>query len=205
LRTAGKIEWKGGGSSLLRLNTVLRSHGIGEHFSRSSTGFYYRFPANRSRLNSFFRFTRISFTADRNSDNLQKINDRFTGNAGISLNLQKIGINSPLGVNFSGSIRFLSAVEEIPSPYPVPNSLWALNSAGIGCEFVWSPYKFQFRSKIGYTNEIKNEEENKEIWDFSISSAVRFKHGRLSLKAASSDFSEKWNITASWRLEISKK
>jgi hypothetical protein len=205
LRTAGKIEWKGTGSSLLRLNTVLRSHGIGEDFSRSSTGFYYRFPANKSRLDNFFRFTRVSFTADRNADNLQKISDRFTGNAGISLNLKNIGINSPLGVNFSGSIRYLSAAEEIPSPYPVPNSLWALNSAGIGCEFIWSPYKFQFRSKIGFTNEVKNEAENVEKWDFSISSAIRFRHGRLSLKAASSDFPEKWNITASWRMEINKK
>jgi hypothetical protein len=204
-RTAGKIEWKGGGSSLLRLNTVLRSQGIGEDFNRSSSGFYYRFPSNRSRLNNFFRFTRISFTGDRNADNLQKISDKFTGNAGISLNLQKIGIKSPLGVNFSGSIRLLSAAEEIPSPYPAPNNPWTFDSAGINCEFIWSPHKFQFRSKIGYTNEAKNEDENKEKWDFSISSAIRFRHGRLSLKAASPDFPERWNWTASWRMEITKK
>ena len=203
-RAAGKIEWKGSGSSLLRLNTVLRSHGIGEDFSRSSTGFYYRFPANKSRLNNFFRFTRVSFTADRNADNLQKINDRFTANAGISLNLKYIGIKSPLGVNFSGSIRYLSSAEEIPSPYPLPKNLREFDSAAANYEFVWSPHKFQFRSKIGYTNTAKKEAENEEKWDFSISSALRFKHGRLSLKAASADFPEKWNITASWRLEYSK-
>jgi hypothetical protein len=205
LRTAGKIEWKGSGSSLLRLNTVLRSHGIGEYFSRSSTGFYFRFPANKNRLNNFFRFTRISFTADRNSDNLQKISDRFTGNAGISLNLKSIGIKSPLGVNFSGSIKFLSAAEEPPSPYPILKNPRELDSAGVNCEFIWSPHKFQFKSKIGYTNEVKKEEENEEKWDFSISSAIRFKHGRLSLKAASPDFPKKWNITASWRQEFNKK
>jgi hypothetical protein len=205
LRTAGKIEWKGVGSSLLRLNTAVRSMGDKEYFSRGSAGFYYRFPANKSRLNNFFRFTRISFTADRNSDNLQKITDRYSGNAGISLNLKSIGIKSPLGVNFSGSIRFLTEAENPPSPYPVPKNPRDFNSTGINCEFIWSPDKYQFRTRIGYTNEVKKKGENEEKWDFSISSAVRFKYGRLSLKASTADFPEKWNITAGWRMELNKK
>jgi hypothetical protein len=201
-RGAGKIEWKGRRTSLLRLNTVLRSQGIGEYFYRSSTGFYYRFPAKKRFDDSVFRFTRISFTADRNSEKLQKISDKFTGHLGISLNLQKLKIKSPLGVNFSGSIAALTAAESIPSPYPVPENSWNYNSAGINCEFVWSPLFLQFKSRLGYTNEVEKEAENEEKWDFSVSSTARFKNGRLSLKAASPDFPEKWNFTISWRLEI---
>jgi hypothetical protein len=108
-------------------------------------------------------------------------------------------------VNFSGSIRFLTATDDVPSPFPFAENGWNYDSSGISCEFTWSPNKFQFKSKIGYTNEVKNEDENKEKWDFSISSALRFKYGRLSLKAASADFPQKWSMTASWRMEINKK
>jgi len=200
-RSAGKIEWKGKRTSLFRVNTVLRGQGIGEYFNRSSSGFYYRFPARKRLDDSVFRFTRISFTADRNAVNLQKINDKFTGHIGISLNLQKLRIKSPFGVNFSGSITTLTAEENSPFPYPVPNDSWNFNSAGINFEFIWSPLFLQFKTGLGYTNEVKKEAENEEKWDFSVSSAARFKNGRLSLKAASPDFPEKWNFTVSWRLE----
>jgi len=201
-RAAGKIEWKGSRASLLRVNTVLRSQGVGEYFNRSSTGFYYRFPAKKRLDENIIRFTRISFTADRNAENLKKISDKFTGYIGISLNLQKLKIKTPLGLNFSGSIIALTAMESAPSPYPIPESSWNYDSAGINCELVWSPPFLQFKSRLGYTNEAKKEGENEEKWDFSVSSTARFKNGRLSLKAATPDFPEKWNFTVSWRLEL---
>jgi len=201
-RAAGKIEWRGKRSSLLRLNTVLRGQGIGGQFDRSSTGFYYRFPAKKRLDDSIIRFTRMSFTADRNAENLQKISNKFTGHIGISLNLQKLKIKSPLGINFSGSIIALTDEENAPSPYPVPKSSWNYNSAGMNCEFIWSPLFLQFKSNLGYANEVKKEAENEEKWDFSVSSTARFKNGRISLKAASPDFPEKWNFSVSWRLEL---
>lgn len=209
-RTAAKIEWKGERNALLRFNTVLRGSGIGEAFNRSSTGFYYRFPATRKRDEvKLIRFTRISINADRNAENTKKINDSISGYIGFSVNLQKMGIGaagvvSPIGVNISGSIKGLTSSETVPLPYPFtkeifsPDKAWNLNTTGISCEFTWSPLKFQFKSKVGYTNNIKTD----EIWDISLSTAYRFKHGRLSFKAASPVFPEKWNCTISWRAEI---
>jgi hypothetical protein len=200
-RSAAKIELKGGRSSLLRFNTVLRSPGFGESFNRSSTGFYYRFPANRNRNDiDLIRLTRVSLTADRNADNLLKINDRLSGYIGLSFNLRKIGINTPLGFNISGSVRGLTTSENFLSPYPIPEEPWRFDTAGINWELTASPSIFQFKTKLGYTNTIKNDESN-EKWDFSVSTAVRFKQGRLSFKVVSTEFPEKWSCNMSWRLE----
>jgi hypothetical protein len=99
-RSAAKIEWKGAYSSLIRLNTVLRSSGFGEEFNRSSSGFYWRFPSSAAiRKNNAVYLTRISLSADRNAVNPLKINDNFSGSLGITLNLPKIGIRTPLNIN----------------------------------------------------------------------------------------------------------
>ena len=194
-RTAAKIELKGSYNSLFRINTVLRSPGINEDFNRSSTGIYYRFPSRSS--GSFpVRLTRVSLTADRNAVNPKKISDGLSGYIGFSINLQKIGIKSPLGINISGSIKGLSSSETSPSPYPVSEQ-WDFDTSAISCEFVWSPSIYQFRSKTGYSNNSKNNEK----WDFSFSAAARFKYGRLSLRAVSPDFPEKWRFSVSWRME----
>lgn len=197
-RGAAKIEWRGKGASLMRLNSVLRGPGLGEKFNRSSSGFYYRFPASRSRDNlNFIRFTRISFSADRNAVNPEKINDRYSGYMGFSVNLREIKISTPLGINLFGSIRGLTSSDNSISFYPVPNEAWNFDSSKIDCEFIWSPLKLQFKSKIGYLNNADKDDK----WEFSFSSAARFKYGRLSAKVFSSDFPEKWSCTVSWRLE----
>jgi hypothetical protein len=201
-RSAAKIEWKGRYSSLIKLNTVLRGPGINEDFNRSSSGFYWRFPSSAAIRNNTIRLTRISLSADRNASNPLKINDSFSGNFGISLNMRKIGIKNPLGINFSGSIKGLSAAAgDRLSPFPVADNEWSWESSNINCEFIHSIGVFQFRSKAGYT--FFPEKDDK--WDFSVSTAIRFKHGRLSFKAASPDFPEKWNWTVSWRMELQRK
>jgi hypothetical protein len=202
-RNAAKIEWKGKRNSLLRFNTMIRSPELGENFSRSSSGFYYRTPSKKKGDIDFFpvRLTRISFSADRNADNLQKIDDRFSGNLGLSLNLGNFFLNTPIGINISGSIRGLSESTSRISPYPIPDESWILDNIGVNCEFIWSPSKFQLKSKTGFTYNVKN---NENLWDFSFSTAVRFKKGRLSIKTAAPNFPEKWNLTISWRLEAGK-
>lgn len=199
-RTAVKIEWKGSYNSLLRFNTILRAPAAGEGFNRSSTGFYYRFPAKRAHDEGFFpvRLTRISFTLDRNAENLQKISDRLSGYIGFFINLNKFAINTPLGVNISGSIGGLSESIGIVSPYPIPKNPLIFDKAEINCEFTWSPLNFLFKSKIGCSKEAKKD---KNLWEFSFSAETRFKHGRFSVKVTSPDFPEKWNWTISWRLE----
>jgi hypothetical protein len=200
-RSAAKIEWKGRYGSLIKINTVLRSPSLDEDFNRSSSGFYWRFPSSAAIRNNAIRLTRISFSADRNAVNPLKINDSFSGNFGISINMRKIGIKNPLGINFSGSVKGLAGVDGDISPFPALDNDWAWESADINCEFLWSVGIFQFRSKTGYTFFPEKDEK----WDFSFSTAVRFKHGRLSFKMASPDFPEKWNWTVSWRMEMQRK
>ena len=194
-RSAGKVEWKGTGSSLLRVNTTVRGPGFGEAFNRSSSGILYRFPA-RTKKSSAFRLTRISFSADRNAVNQKKITDSLSGNLGISLFLPQMAKTGPLGINLSGSIKGLASDDNPSSPYPGAEK-HDFDTAGGACEFTLSPRNFQIKSKIGCSAYAKKD----EIWDFSISAAARFKHGRLSVKAAFPDFPEKWNLTISWRVE----
>jgi hypothetical protein len=194
-RGAGKIEWKGSGNSLLRVNTLLRGPGLEEDFNRSSSGIYFRFPAKTAKNSQNFNFpvrlTRISLSVDRNAVNTQKINDGLSGFIGIAVK------NYPVGVNFSGTIKGLTSSAGSPSPYPIPEESWVFDTGGASCELLWSPYIFQFKTKLGFTAYEKKD----NIWDISFSAAARFKYGRLSLKAESHDFPEKWNFTVSWRLE----
>jgi hypothetical protein len=200
-RSAAKIEWKGRYSSLIKINTVLRAPGLNEDFNRSSSGFYWRFPSSAALRNNTIRLTRISLSADRNAVNPLKINDSFSGNFGISLNMRQIGIKNPLGINFSGSVKGLARADSDTSPFPVLDKDWSWQTADINCEFLWSYGVFQFRSKTGYT--FFPEKDDK--WDFSLNTTIRFKKGRLSFKAASPDFPEKWNWTISWRIETQRK
>jgi hypothetical protein len=195
-RSAGKIEWKGVRNSLFRINTVLRGPEFGGDFNRSSYGIYYRFPA-ANRNSPPVRFTRVSLSVDRNAVNPLKISNGLSWNFGISINLPQMAKTGALGVNFSGSIKSLTSSDGSPSPYFVPEEPWAFDNAGGSCELIWSPRIFQFKAKLGYS-AYENKDDK---WDFSLSGAVRFKHGRLSVKAESPDFPEKWYFTVSWRLE----
>jgi len=204
-RSAGKIEWKGKGNSLFRINSILRSPNCGEVFNRSSSGIYYRFSSVK---NSYFpvRLTVLSFSMDRNAEKPQKITDGFSGKVGFSIKMPektgdntKKGQSSPLGVNFSGSYKGISA-DENPSPYPFSREKWIFDSANASCELVWSHGLYQIRSKFGYSWYEKKDGK----WEFSINMAVRFKYGRFSVKAASPDFPQEMSETISWRLEKSQ-
>jgi hypothetical protein len=220
-RTAGKVEWKGPRSSLFRVNTSLRSSVMGDDFNRSSSGIYYRFPAQTGRNPNSGGFPlqlrRISFNADRNASDLRKIHDSVAGTLGLSLSLPPMLLPSaflptssgktsaknpkpkiyPLSINFSSSVKFLDSADEIPFPYPFFSSNGEFESAKTSCEILWSPGIFQLRTRLAYTEFEKKD----DLWEWSFSTALRFKHGRFSIKAASPNFPEKWNYTISWRLE----
>jgi len=191
-RSAAKIEWRSMYSSLFRLNMTFRAPAFGEEFNRASAGIYYRFPSS-ARDTGVFRMTRVSFSAGRNSENLLKIEDSFSAALGININPRKYGIRSVFGINLSGSLNGLTD----------ENESWDWRTADAGLEFIWSPnFKklpgFQLRTKVG-CNFFSDKDEK---WDFSINSSIRFKNGRISLKAASPDFPEKWNWSITWRAEI---
>ena len=216
-RTAGKIEWKGPRSGFFRAGTTLRSPGMDEAFNRSSTGLYYRFPAPSARAGSTggfpLRVSRISLNADRNAANPEKILDSIDATLGLSLNLPPVSlpgfsrkantknaqaIGSPLGINLSAALKGLSSAGDTPSPYPAFQADREFESGKLGCELLWSPGMYQFRTKWGYTASPKKDDQ----WDASLSAAIRFKQGRFSIKTASPDFPRKWNYTVSWRMEL---
>lgn len=196
-RAAAKIEWKGKRSSLLRFGTVLRGPELSSGFNRSSTDLYYRFPSVGTKNSFPVRLTRISLSIDRNGENPQKITDSLSGYIGFSFNLKQLSIKTPLGLNISGSIKGITAAESYFFPYPIPESPWIFNSAAINCDFIWSPLNYQLRSRVGYSNNAKNDEK----WYFSLYMAARFRQGRLGIKIESPDLPEKWNFSISWRVE----
>ena len=215
-RTAGKVEWKGQRSSLFRANTLLRSPGLEEPFNRSSTGLYYRFPALSARASEAFplHISRVSLNTDRNASDLRKIADGIDASLGLSLSLPPMVLPAvflprssaktaakpksyPLGINFSTSVDWLGWSEDAPAPYPFFPAHQEFDSAKATCELIWSPGIFQFRTRWGYTSYAKKD----DLWEASFSTAVRFSHGRFSVRVASPAFPDKWNCTLSWRLE----
>jgi hypothetical protein len=225
LRTAGKIEWKGPRSSLFRVHTTLRGPALDEPFERSSSGVYYRFPAppaNAANSGNFpLRVSRISLNADRNASNLKKIYDDIDGALGLSLSLPPMLLppvllpassrktknpgpkSYPLSINLSATIKTLGSSAEVPPPYPFlpigaeSGAPMEFDSAKESVELLWSPGIFQFRTRWGCTSYAAKDNQ----WDGSISAAVRFRHGRFSVKFAWPVLPEKWNCTLSWRVE----
>ncbi|MCL2764767.1 MAG: hypothetical protein FWD40_05745 [Treponema sp.] len=194
-----KIEWRGRYNALARADSVLRTNKFDGSFNRSSTGFYYRSPV-RSSGSSVIRLARLSFSADRNAENNLKINDSFSGTVGLGINLRQIGLPNPLRFNISGSIKGLSESDN-PSPFPIPEKVWNMDSAALSFELIIPVSHIQIRSKAGYTFLA---EKNDKL-DFSVSAMIRFKQGRLSLRMESPDFPEKWNWNISWRMIIQGK
>jgi hypothetical protein len=199
VRAAAKIEWKGRYNYLVRFNTVLRSPGFGEDFTRSSSGLYFRFPSKNIFGGDFpVRLARISLNIDRNAENHLKISDGLSASIGFFVNLRQFSINTPLGFNFSGSVKRITACEGVPSPYPVSDLPWIIDSMEIKGEITWSPLNYQFKTGLEFYKNAKNVEKR----SFSAGAAIRFKQGRLALKAVYANPSSNWEWTASWRLEI---
>ena len=212
-RAAGRIERKGARGSFFRSGTVFRGPGLGEDFDRSSTNVYYRFAAPDKRAGESFplRLSRVSLSADRNASDPKKINDSVDGVLGLSLYMPVVNLPGfshkpgarrpqgfPLGINISSAVKWLGSAEE-PLPLPLPYPGRRFDSAKIGCELLWSPGIFQFRTRWNYTVfEAKSPKDN--LLDMSFNAAVRFKYGRFSIRVASPDFPDKWNCTVSWRL-----
>jgi hypothetical protein len=219
LRTAGKIEWKGTHGSLFRVNTTLRGPRMDEPFERSSSGIYYRFPAPASRAQSGggfpLKISRISLNADRNASDLRKIHDSFDGTLGLSLNLPPMLLPPaflpvsaakaknpkakmyPLNIHLSAAVKELGFAAATPPPYPFSPVNQEFDSFKASGELLWSPGIFQFRTRWAYTAYPQKDDQ----WEGSISTAVRFRHGRFSAKVAWPVFPEKWNYTLSWRVE----
>ncbi|MCL2276572.1 MAG: hypothetical protein FWC21_01605 [Treponema sp.] len=187
-RSAAKIEWRSRYSALYSVNLALRGTTLGEEFNRGSFNLYLRFPFSARNRADIIRLSSISFSADRNAVNKLKITDNFSASVRLRLSFFKFEIKSPFSLNFSGSLAGITS----------PDKEWTLKSSSAGCELTWSPLIFQLSARADY--RIKTEKD--DVWELSASAAARFKFGRISVKAASPDFPEKWNLSVSWRLEF---
>jgi hypothetical protein len=209
-RTGAKIEWRGRGGHLFRANATLRSPGLEEPFNRISTGLYYRLPAGQGP----FSISRVSLSADRDDRDQEKPLDGLEGDLGLRIRPRafppwffefllgepepgKAGAEnsaadfwlSPLNFHVSASLKGIRVAATPPS--------YSFYSTRIGGDLSWSPKSFQFRMGLAY-----GEESGKEgLWDFSFSTGLYIKPGRLSLKISSDDFPGAWTYTLSWRLE----
>jgi hypothetical protein len=196
-RGAGKIEWKGAYSSLLRFSAALRSPGITEKFNRSSFSVYYRFPSRFSSGAFPFRPRIVSFSADRNASNLKKATDLFKADASFSLYFpaSERFAGNPLNLNFSVSHKNTAAREE-PLQFAIPFDFSDYDSVTLDCELSWSPLFFVLSTKWGYS--FIDQKDN--VLNASFTAAIRAKNGRFSVKFAWPDFPETWNCTISWRI-----
>jgi len=129
-------------------------------------------PANR-RDESIFRLTRISVSADNIGEN-----EKISGFIGFGIGVRKSGLSNPLRINLSGS--------------------WEEGTTAGALEFIMTYKGFQLRTKAGITHFTEKDDK----FNLSASTSIRFKRGRLSLRAESPDFPERWNWSISWRMEI---
>jgi len=199
-RCAARLEWRGARSSLMRVNTTLRSGGAGDAFNRSSSGVFYRFPAPAAAAEGFpLSVTRFSLTADRNASNELNIADSFRWSLGLSYRRPPGAVINPLGINFAGTLRFSSAAPDgvIPSPYPVFDAPWTFDSSVASAELSLPIFPFQLRLRYAYT--VFADRDNR--WEVVTNATVRFRQGRFSLQTTLPSDPEDWNFTLSWRIE----
>jgi hypothetical protein len=183
---------------------------LGEDFNRSSSSLYFRFPSPKGR--PVFRLTRFSLSAARDGRDASKILDEAELTLAFSLRLSReTGGLPPLGISLTGKAAGI-ATGESPSAYPLPGA-HAFDSAHGQGELSWSPAgnffgfpgTLQFRARAGYTAG----KGKAPFWNASFSAALSFKYGRLGLRIAASEISDRkpfanpgiWDYTLSWRLE----
>ena len=228
-RTAARLERLGKKTGLFRLTTVFRGPGpdqgllpalnsgdftdIAQSFNRMSGELYCRFPVNAN----FFGLTRFSLSMDRDAREEKKVLD--SGNAMAAF---KIG---PVNSVIEGKATLLNRDKSIymeetgyqVNAYKVTQSLtWTVHGpftrkktentseiAGTGQRKKTSTgkkgsYTIVFSAKAGYEKTINKE----GIWNTSFSASVRTRKNRITIKAATSAFPQKWEFTLGWRLQL---
>jgi hypothetical protein len=176
-RGAARLERRGRGSSLLRLDAVLRSGGFGEPFDRASALFSYRFPAA---LWDFpLRPSKFSLEASRKGVEPGEILDTLGGSLGFNL----------------GPLR--SVFETALSTYAGEGEARRFNTLKSSGELSYYGGPLQLRAKLGYTGTAGK----RPAWETAFYGSIRGKPGRFSLKIASEDFPRSWTLGISWRLE----
>jgi hypothetical protein len=228
-RAAARLERRGKKTGLFRLNTLTRGPGpkngllktleagdfaaIKDNFNRTSGEVYYRFPVSSAGL----RLTRFSFSMDRDSRDEKKVLDSAGAMASINLgplslvnegkitrlnrqastttegnghSLNSYRLSQSLSWTIPGSIFQKSGRTEINPP-----KLGGSKSSGVGKK---APFNVVFSARAGFRKEASKD----GVWDSSISASLRSKKSRLTIKAATPAFPDKWEYTISWRMQF---
>jgi hypothetical protein len=177
LRGAARLERRGRGQELLRLETVLRSGGIGEPLDRVSALASYRFPAGGGAL----RPGTIRVEAGRNGAEPGKTLDTLEGSLSF------------------GWGKFRPVLEGALGAYPGagPGGGYRLQTYRAAAEVACYGGPLQGRFRLGYTGSAGKA----PLWETTLAGSIRGKLGRLSLSLSSADFPHAWTCSLSWRLE----
>ena len=198
-RLATKGEYFMPRSGLLRVQGTLRSPGIDEAPNRGSFSLYFRPSAPtaaQKRQNKFpVRFSRASFSLNRDARTLDKTADSFDALAGFYF--------GPISSVLSCSLHSRSILEGEggnTSLFQFP-AFETFESFKVSAELGWKPFIFDFKIRLGYTTR----KDKDPLWEPSFNCSVRpGKWGRIGLKITYTDFPEKLNYTLSWRFDAAK-
>jgi hypothetical protein len=190
-RFAGKFEWFGRQTELVRIATTLRSPAWESSFDRSATTFYYHFPLRKGRL---FSPSRLSLGFDRNAANCEKIIDEF--GATFAANF------GPLRPTVSMTLKQWSAAAAGDTIYPYPDLAADYNFDSLKLSAGLSVPIF-FISLTGSAG-VTMREEDEPVWSSALSASATFKYGRFSVRLNNpTGKPDKFTWTFSWRMQYS--
>jgi hypothetical protein len=177
-RAAARLERRGKRSSLFRVNSTLRTAGIGERFYRGSALFYYHFPTAPAKSAHLFWPSRVSLTLNRDLSNPEKRADSIDALAGFRL--------WKIPLVFQGGIEGIYAGK------------YEFESAKISADASYTLKFLQFGTKLGY----KIKKAGKSQLETNVSITGRGQWGRFTVKTGTADFPKDWDLSVSWRIQL---
>jgi hypothetical protein len=183
-RAGARLERRGKRSSLFRANATIRAAGLGEPPYRGSGQLYYHFPTAPLRSTHFFWPSRVSLTASRDAENIEKIADSITALGAFKL--------WKIPLVFQGSLHGIYADDGIA------DAAYEFGSAKISAEASYAVSLFQFGAKLSYAMDKKGEAKI----GTGASASIRGKWGRFNIKANTDDVSRDWDFGVSWRMQL---
>lgn len=208
LRAAARLERRGKKTAFFRVSTLVRGPGaqddfaaITKNFNRMSGELYYRFPANAAA----FGLTRFSFFLNRDGRDEKKTLDSAGSMAAFKLGpVNSVSEGKLTGIKeksyqfnsyrFSQSLSYSIQVFRKAGP-GIKNSSRLGVSKGIKKK---GSFTVQMSTRAAYEKTAPKD----GIWETSFSVSIRGKKSRLTLKAATPNYPEKWEYTISWRIQL---
>jgi len=189
-----------------------------EGINRMSGELYYRPPESSVSFGfGHFFFSRVSFSIEHDARNEKKVLDSAGTTAAFKLGpvssvsegkITGLNRSASAGINGSGyelnSYRFSqkfsctinkSTFNNFKEPGNTVPKLGGAKASGKGKK---NPLSVQLSAGAGYEKTTGKD----GVWDTSFSASVRGKKNRLTIKAATPAFPQKWEFTISWGMQL---